>query len=184
MFYEELDFLEFDHAALVKDLKERILPLGGQVVQGEDYETPSYHGFGGWSVTSQSGDWRDGWDVFHDNENDGRLDIFSQRNGPNYPALKFFGINHSLECDKPTQAYVGEFARLVDRLVSLGMYPRRVRVTCLKARAKSMVHLLPILNAFTSVMEFTCTSRLVKPMQCGSIPTTRSAMTAMKIATT
>jgi hypothetical protein len=135
-----LDFLEFDHAALVKDLKERILPLGGQVVQGEDYETTKYFGFGGWSVTSRTGDWRDGFDVFHDDQNDGRLDIFSSKNGPNFKAMKFFEINHSMECDKPTQAYVGEFARLVDRLVSLGMYPRRVRVTCLKARAKSMVH--------------------------------------------
>jgi hypothetical protein len=140
MFYEELDFLKFDHAALVKDLKEQIMPLGNQVIQGEDYETPAFHGFGGWSVTSQSGDWKDGWDVFHDNENDGRLDIFSQRNGPNFEALKFFGINHSMECNVPTKAYVGEFARLLAHLESLKMYPRRARITCLKAGSKSMVH--------------------------------------------
>jgi hypothetical protein len=139
MFYEEIDFLEFDHTALVADLKQHIFPLGKQVIQGEEYESPMYHGFGGWSITSRTGDWADGWDFFQNDEGQA-MEIYFPKGRNNFEALKFFNIAHSMEHKNPTQAYVGEFAKVVDQLVALGMYPRRVRVTCLKARCKSLVH--------------------------------------------
>ena len=57
MFYEELDFIKFDYDQLVTDVKKYVFPLGQQIIQGEEYETPAYHGFGGWSITSRTGDW-------------------------------------------------------------------------------------------------------------------------------
>lgn len=139
MFYEEFDFIKFDHAKLVEDVKQHVFPLGQQVIQGEEYETVAYHGFGGWSITSRTGDWRDGWDFFQNDEGEA-MEVYFPKNDNNYKSLKFFDIAHSMEHKNPTQACVGELASIVKQLEDLGMYPRRVRVTCLKARAKSLVH--------------------------------------------
>lgn len=138
-FYEELDFLDFDVAALQADLNAHVMPLGNQVIQGEEYETPKYHGFGGWSITSRTGDWMDGWDFFQ-NDAGKAMETYFPKDDNNYKALKFFNIAHSMEHKNPTQAYVGEIARVIDQIVALGLTPRRVRVTCLKAGAKSLVH--------------------------------------------
>jgi hypothetical protein len=139
MFYEEFDFIKFDHAKLVEDVKHFVFPLGAQVIQGEEYETVAYHGFGGWSVTSRTGDWRDGWDFFQNDEGEA-MEVYFPKNDNNYKSLKFFDIAHSMEHKNPTQACKGELASIVGQLEDAGMYPRRVRVTCLKAGAKSLVH--------------------------------------------
>ena len=139
MFYEEFDFIKFDHAKLVEDVKHHVFPLGTQVIQGEEYETVAYHGFGGWSITSRTGDWRDGWDFFQNDEGEA-MEVYFPKNDNNYKSLKFFNIAHSMEHKNPTQACVGEIAFIVNQLKDLGLYPRRVRVTCLKAHAKSLVH--------------------------------------------
>ena len=139
MFYEELDCIKFDHAKLVEDVKQSVFQLGAQVIQGEEYETVAYHGFGGWSITSRTGDWRDGWDFFQNDEGEA-MEVYFPKNDNNYKSLKFFNIAHSMEHKNPTQACVGELASIVTQLEDLGLYPRRVRVTCLKAHAKSLVH--------------------------------------------
>ena len=139
MFYEEIDLVKFDHAKLVADVKNHVFPLGAQIIQGEEYETPAYHGFGGWSITSRTGDWRDGWDFFQNDEGKA-MEVYFPKNDNNFKALKFFNIAHSLEHKNPTEACVGELAYIVNQIEDMGMYPRRVRVTCLKARAKSLVH--------------------------------------------
>ena len=139
MFYEELDCIKFDHAKLVEDVKQSVFPLGAQVIQGEEYETVAYHGFGGWSITSRTGDWRDGWEFFQNDEGEA-MEVYFPKNDNNYKSLKFFNIAHSMEHKNPTQACVGELASIVTQLEDLGLYPRRVRVTCLKAHAKSLVH--------------------------------------------
>ena len=139
MFYEELDCLDFDVYKLRGHLYTDVFPLGGQIIQGEEYETPAYHGFGGWSITSRTGDWRDGWDFFQNDEGEA-MEVYFPKNDNNYKALKFFNIAHSMEHRNPTQACIGEIARVVEQMEDLGLYPRRVRVTCLKAGAKSLVH--------------------------------------------
>ena len=139
MFYEELDFIKFDHDKLVADVKQHVFPLGAQIIQGEEYETVAYHGFGGWSITSRTGDWRDGWDFFQNDEGEA-MEVYFPKNDNNYKSLKFFNIAHSMEHKNPTQACVGEIASVVKQMEDLGLYPRRVRVTCLKAGAKSLVH--------------------------------------------
>lgn len=139
MFYEELTCIKFDLAKLQQDVQTHVFPLGKQVIQGEEYETPAYHGFGGWSVTSRTGDWRDGWDFFQ-NDHGEAMEIYFPQNDNNFKSLKFFDIAHSMEHKNPTQACVGELAYVVNQLEDLGLYPRRVRITCLKAGAKSLVH--------------------------------------------
>ena len=139
MFYEELPMIQFDLAKLQHDVKHHVFPLGKQIIQGEEYETPAYHGFGGWSVTSRTGDWRDGWDFFQ-NDHGEAMEIYFPQNDNNFKSLKFFDIAHSMEHKNPTQACVGELAYVVNQLEDLGFYPRRVRITCLKAGAKSLVH--------------------------------------------
>jgi len=139
MFYEELPFLTFDHAKLLGDVKQHVFPLGRQIIQGEEYETVAYNGFGGWSITSRTGDWRDGWDFFQ-NDQGKAMEEFFPKNDNNFKSLKFFNIAHSMEHKNPTQACVGEIASVVSQLEEMGLTPRRIRVTCLKAGSKSLVH--------------------------------------------
>jgi len=139
MFYEELNCLDFDVFKLRGHLYTDVFPLGKQIIQGEEYETASYNGFGGWSITSRTGDWRDGWEFFQNDEGEA-MEVYFPKNDNNYKALKFFNIAHSMEHKNPTQAYVGEIARVIDQIEALGLTPRRVRVSCLKAGSKSLVH--------------------------------------------
>ena len=139
MFYEKLDFIKFDHDKLLADVKKYVFPLGQQVIQGEEYETPAYHGFGGWSLLSANGDWRDGWDFFQNDEGMA-METFFPKDDNNYKSLKFFNISMSTEHKNPTQGCQGEIARVLDQIRELGFYPSRARVTCLKAGAKSLVH--------------------------------------------
>ena len=138
-FYEKLDFIKYDHDKLLADVKEHVFPLGQQIIQGEEYETPAYHGFGGWSLTSRTGDWKDGWDFFQNDEGEA-METYFPKNDNNYKSLKFFNIAMSTEHNNPTQGYVGEIKKVIDKIAELGLYPRRVRVSCLKAGAKSLVH--------------------------------------------
>jgi hypothetical protein len=137
---ERLEHLiKFDHNQLVKDVKEYVFPLGQQIIQGEEYETPAYHGFGGWSILSRTGKWQDGWDFFQNDEGEA-MEVYFPKNDNNYKSLKFFGIGMSTEHDKPTEGCKGEIAKVLDQIKELGFYPSRARITCLKAGAKSLVH--------------------------------------------
>ncbi len=139
-FYEKLDFIKFDHAKLVEDVKQYVFPLGQQVIQGEEFETPEYNGFGGWSLQSQTGDWKDGFEFFQNEEGTTLEEVFFPKDGNNYTTLKYFNIAHSLEYKNPTQGYKGEIAKVLDQIAEFGLTPRRARVTCLKAGSKSLVH--------------------------------------------
>ena len=138
MWYEKLD-IKIDIEKLRKEVRESVFTLGDQVVQGEEYETPQYHGFGGWSLMSRNGDYRDGWEAIQTEAGD-TLETFLPTQELIIKSHKYFGIAHSLEHDKPTQAYVGEIKKLLDNIKELGLTPRRARVTCLKAHCKSLVH--------------------------------------------
>lgn len=138
MWYEKLD-VQFDIDKLRKEVRESVFTLGNQVIQGEEFETPQYHGFGGWSLLSRSADWQDGWEAIQ-TEAGTSLESFLPTTELIYKSFKHFNISHSLEHDKPTQAYVGEIKKTIDHLMELGFYPRRARITCLQAHCKSLVH--------------------------------------------
>lgn len=138
MWYETLD-VQFDIDALRKEVRESVFTLGDQVIQGEEYETPQYHGFGGWSLLSRTADWTDGWEAIQ-TEQGQTLEQFLPTPELIVKAHKHFNIAHSLEYNMPTQAYVGEIKKVIDTLRDMGLEPRRARVTCLKAGCKSLVH--------------------------------------------
>lgn len=140
MWYEKLDF-KVDIDRLRKDVEERVFTLGDHVIQGEDYETKEYKGFGGYSLLSRTGDWHDGWEVYHSDDEETN-NIFFPNGQYNYKAMKFLDVAHDsgLEHTKPTQACSGYIADVLTDLSSLGFYPCRARITCLKAHSKSTVH--------------------------------------------
>lgn len=138
MWYEKLGF-EVNINQLKKDIEKYVFTAGDQVVQGEEFESDQYNGFGGWSLTSRTGDWRDGWEVFHSDDPELQKIIFPN-NGFNYKAMNYMGVSHPLEHKNPTALYQGEIKRVIDQLAFMGFTPRRVRVTCLKAGSKSLVH--------------------------------------------
>jgi len=140
MFYEELDFIKIDLEKLKEEVKKSVFTLGDRVVQGEEFETPQYCGFGGWSILSRTGDWRDGFAFFQNEEGTVLEETFFPKDKENYATLKYFDIAHSLEYNKPTQAYVGALKELIEQIASFGLNPTRVRITCLKAGCKSLVH--------------------------------------------
>jgi hypothetical protein len=140
MFYEKLNFLKFDFEKLKKDVLKNVFTLGDQVIQGEEFETPQYRGFGGWSLTSRTGDWQDGFEFFQAGENDSLQNSYFPEEGDNFKSLKYLNIAHSMEYKNPTQACVGEIASLIKQIEDFGLTPRRARVTCLKSGCKSLVH--------------------------------------------
>jgi hypothetical protein len=138
MWFEKLNYT-VDIEKLKKEVRESVFTLGDQVVQGEEYETPQYHGFGGWSLLSRTATWTDGWEAIQF-ESGQSLESFLPTQELIFKAYKHFGIYHGLEHDKPTEACVGEIKKVLDDLRNMGFYPCRARVTCLKAHSKSLVH--------------------------------------------
>jgi len=138
MWCEKLN-VQFDIDKLRKEVEENVFTLGDQVIQGKEYETKNYHGFGGWSILSKNADWREGWEVIQ-NEHGLNLENFLPTKELITKSYKYFGISHSLEHDKPTQACVGEIKKVIDELRNLGLEPRRARITCLQPHCKSLVH--------------------------------------------
>jgi hypothetical protein len=138
MWYEKLN-VQFDIDKLRKEVQENVFTLGDQVIQGKEYETKNYHGFGGWSILSRNADWRGGWEVIQ-NEQGLKLENFLPTKELITKSYKHFDISHSLEHDKPTQACVGEIKKVIDELRDLGLEPRRARITCLQPHCKSLVH--------------------------------------------
>jgi hypothetical protein len=140
MWYEKLEY-KVDIDRLRKEVKDNVFSLGSKVIQGEDYETEQYRGFGGWSLLTRTGDWHDGWEVYHSDDKETN-DIFFPNGQYNYKAMKFLDVAHDsgLEHDKPTPACKGYIAEVLNDLDQLGFMPRRARVTCLQAHSKSLVH--------------------------------------------
>lgn len=140
MWYEKLDY-KVDIDRLRKEVEDNVFTLGSQVIQGEEFETPQYRGFGGWSLLTRTGDWHDGWEVYHSDDKETN-DLFFPNGQYNYKAMKFLNVAHDsgLEHDKPTPGCVGYIAEVINDLEELGFYPRRARVSCLQAHSKSLVH--------------------------------------------
>jgi hypothetical protein len=140
MWYEKLEY-KVDIERLRKEVQDKVFSLGPQVIQGEDYETEQYRGFGGWSLLTRTGDWHDGWEVYHSDDKETN-DLFFPNGQYNYKAMKFLNVAHDsgLEHDKPTPGCVGYISEVLNDLEQLGFYPRRARVSCLQAHSKSLVH--------------------------------------------
>ncbi len=125
MVYEKLN-LNVNHEALKDEFLQRSKDLAPVMLT---------QFFGGWSITSSDGSYKDGWI---------RGDDFSAENTtPNYPALKIEtekGFLPLKEYRKPTELCGPEGKGLLDLLSVSGLTPLRARYMLLKAGGESNYH--------------------------------------------
>jgi hypothetical protein len=118
-----------DLDSLVQSLNE-VKKVGPMVFQGSEF---GYKSFGGWNLQSRTGDYRDGFQV--------GIERCYRKNGTfNYHLAKFLNYSHAFEHKNPTQACTDAIKQVLEFLEDRGFYPRRARLTCLKAHSKSIIH--------------------------------------------
>lgn len=126
MIYEKLNFI-YDVEKLKQHLKDHVagLPITSQ--------SPS---FGGWSVTSSNGDFRDGWGqghlVFEANQFTNKNELLAE--------LKKHSVLPSHAYSIPTEICHGYLHEVVKDIAERGFVPRRVRIIRLPAKASSAWH--------------------------------------------
>jgi hypothetical protein len=126
--------LQVDHLALQKFLRDEVLTRP-QVYQG------SGQYFGGWSVTSGTGDYRDGWQpgqtAFKNARRAGAIEIDGQLFQQMFPI-------HPRLMRVPTELYRGPIESLMReierRCVPTGIIPSRVRLSKLDANRRLAFH--------------------------------------------
>lgn len=99
--------------------------------QGKDF---GYMNFGGWSVLSRDGTCEDGWEAA------AALFNYCDNKPYKYHLAQYLKISHPFEHVNKTPACFGEIERLIDFLDSQGFYPRRARISIIKANDASSVH--------------------------------------------
>lgn len=130
MVVQKLNF-RVDVNKLRQSLENDIFKLGSPVIQSREH---GFDGFGGWSVMSRTGHWRDGYQQGHDW-------VFRKDMGyRQYSLAKYLGLGHPMEYDKFTEAATPPFREIINRLANSGFYPRRARINILKAGQKSALH--------------------------------------------
>lgn len=117
------------NAAELRTTIPKLKEIGPMVFQGSEF---GYKNFGGWNLQSRTGDYKDGFQVGVEK---------CWRNGKfDYRLAKFLDYSHAFEHKNKTQACLKPYATILNFLESEGFYPRRARVTCLKAGSKSIIH--------------------------------------------
>jgi len=115
-----------DVESMRKDLdKIKNIPI---TFQGKEY---GYNNFGGWSVLSRTGRCEDGWEVGIDK---------CENKWYKYFLAKYLEISHPFEHVNPTPACIGEIKKIISVLDEQGFYPRRARITMIKAQTCSITH--------------------------------------------
>ena len=108
---------------------KKLQSIGPMVFQGSEF---GYNMFGGWNLQSRTADYKDGFQVGIER---------CIRNGKfDYKLAKFLNYSHPFEHVVKTQACLRPYSEILDYLAEQGFYPRRARVTCLKAGGKSIIH--------------------------------------------
>lgn len=126
MIYEKLNFT-YDIEKLKQHLKAYVigLPITSQ--------SPA---FGGWSVTSSNGDFRDGWGqghlVYEANQFDNKNELLTE--------LKKHSVLLSHAYSVPTEICHGYLHEVVKDIAARGFVPRRVRIIRLSAQLSSAWH--------------------------------------------
>lgn len=125
MIFESLNF-EFDVEKLKNHLRNSVLALPPHMVGPY---------FGGWSILSSNGSYRDGWAsgerAYQSNFMPGAT--FEQKR----IAL---GIYPTETYSQPTEICTGYLADVMSEIEAAGLQPRRARVSLLKAHGKSSWH--------------------------------------------
>ncbi len=127
MIYEKLN-IQFDIQKLQDHLKQFVLPL--------PITNQSPH-FGGWSVTSNTGHFRDGWTT----EGLQILQTKNFKDAQEYADnLKEKKILTSFDHVNPTEICHGYFADIISQLKQMDLNPRRVRIIRLHFQSSSTWH--------------------------------------------
>lgn len=111
MIVERVRGLSFDVQALREYLEETVLPLE-PTMQGP--------GFGGWSVLSSNGDYRDGWQMGHLAHVGSGLDREVKKQRKLKPDMFFY---------RPTEIYRGYIREVLETLERYHLNPKRARIT-------------------------------------------------------
>lgn len=121
IFHEKLN-LKFDVNAMREEMSS-MYELGPRVTQGEVGE------FGGWSLQTDDGDWRRGFEQggYYENESNERFTYGQAR--PTH------------EYNKPTAACIGIFSDIINELEEKGFHPHRTRITALDPGQSTSWHL-------------------------------------------
>jgi hypothetical protein len=135
-FYKRLD-TKFDIPKLIEDLHQYVFPLGEPFFQGAEYG--HREAFGGWTLQSHTGHWRDGWELGHVIRDEAEQ-IFYPNGKTNYKAFKFIDVAQPIEHHIRTEACKGEFVKVLDTIEAMGLNPRRARVTLLNPGTESSWH--------------------------------------------
>jgi hypothetical protein len=120
IFHEKLN-LKFDVEAMREEL-ESVQKVGFRVGTGDPYA------FGGWSLQSQDGDWRNGFE---------KGGLYPDENG-NLTSAERALPSH--EYNKRTAVCTGIFSDIIDELEDKGFYPARCRITVLVPGQTVMWH--------------------------------------------
>lgn len=103
----------FDIKKLQEHLKNVVIPLPPVMLDAS---------FGGWSVLSSTGHYKDGWHKGHlVAENNQNLEEFRQK-------LTDIGAQPVAEYNKPTEVCVGYLKEVMDHITQLGLEPKRARI--------------------------------------------------------
>ena len=121
MIWYEIGSLKFDHAALLDTFAQMSAKLGKP-------ETP-YVNFGGWSIQSDNGDWRRGFE---------QNNYFHQVGGSVVDGIEFAKSPHDYWM-RP-EACMGEFERIRDTLDERGLHPHRARISRMPPGTKLQWH--------------------------------------------
>ena len=125
MIFEELPF-QFDVEKLRSHLRESVLPLSPHMVGSF---------FGGWSVLSSNGSYRDGW-VSGERAFQPEFMPGSSVN----EKLAAPGVKPSVEYSRPTEICTGYLQEVIDTIRAAGFEPTRARLSLLKAKGESSLH--------------------------------------------
>lgn len=124
MIYEKAPF-KFDIEKLKDHLEKFVFPLQ-PVFQSE--------AFGGWSVLSSDGSYKDGWHKGH------RIFDTNLPKEIVLDSLRKENAKRSTEYVFPTEICVGYLQQVVEQLTSAGLEPHRARIIQLAAKSSSIWH--------------------------------------------
>jgi hypothetical protein len=108
MVFERLPFY-FNIQKLQGFLFDTVFPIGDAIC-------PVHPGFGGWSITSDTGHWQDGWK--------------KSKQSARLPE----------EFNKPTELYKGYMAEVIDTIKEKGLNPTKVRISGMPPQSESTIH--------------------------------------------
>lgn len=127
MIFERLENFTVDIEKLQRHLLDSVIPFAPPVMLNDH--------FGGWSVFSAEGTYKDGWQSGHSClRQEGSRMVFDEE------LAKQIGLKPILEYKKPTEICTGYLLEVMTRLEELKLYPRRARISLIAPGGETIWH--------------------------------------------